>query len=177
MISRLVLIFLFTAISRGAYSQIYLNKDTICDETCRRIGMIQLDWTENIDTNSSSIVLYYTVNIDKIIDDEKQKELNKFLDKNLVESRGDTTVYYFYFYRYDLETLSSLISHHSLKTSLRTRKMMFIKLGGWCLGTATIFVNPVAGILVISAGELWGLNQLRKLTNDTLQMSVDVQGK
>jgi hypothetical protein len=177
MISRLVLIFLLTVISRGAYSQIYLNKDTICDETCRRIGMIQLDWTENIDTNSSSIVLYYTINIDKIIDNQKQKELNKFLDKNLVESRGDTTVYYFYFYRYDLETLSSLISQHSLKTSLRTRRMMFIKLGGWGLGAVVSFINPVAGILVISAGELWSLNQLRKLTNDTLQMSVDVQGK
>ena len=174
---RTIFLLLLIFFSTRSYSQIYLNGDTINDQTCRRVGLIQLDWTENIDTTSSNIILYYTVHIDKIIDQKKQKELNKFLDKNLVEGRGDTTVYYFYFYRYDLETLSSLISHQSLKTSLRTRRMMFIKLGGWGLGAVVSFINPVAGILVISTGELWSLNQLRKLTNDTLQMSVDVQGK
>ena len=177
MLLRAIFLLVLTLFSREGYSQIYLNGDTINDQTCRRVGLIQLDWTETIDTSTSYVVLYYTVHIDKIIDENKQEELDKFLDKNLVGGRGDTLVYYFYYYRYDLETLSSIISHYSLKASLRTRKIMWIKRGGWGLGAAVAFLNPVVGILVIGAGEIWSLNELEKLSSEGIEMSVDVQGK
>lgn len=177
MLLRTIFLLILLLLSTRGHSQIYLNGDTINDQTCRRVGLIQLDWAETIDTLSSNVILYYTVHIDKIIDEKKQGELDKFLDKNLVEGRGDTLVYYFYFYRYDLETLSSLLSHYSLKTSLEVRKMMFVKMGAWGLGAGVAFINPVAGLLVISAGEIWSLSYLRKISRDSIEMSVDVQGK
>lgn len=177
MLLRTIFLLILLLLSTRGHSQIYLNGDTINDQTCRRVGIIQLDWAETIDTLSSNVILYYTVHIDKIIDEKKQGELDKFLDKNLVEGRGDTLVYYFYFYRYDLETLSSLLSHYSLKTSLEVRKMMFVKMGTWGLGAGVAFINPVAGLLVISAGEIWSLSCLRKISRDSIEMSVDVQGK
>jgi hypothetical protein len=177
MLLRSIFLPILLLISTRGHSQIYLNGDTINDQSCRRVGLIQLDWTETIDTSSSYVILYYTVHIDKIIDEKEQEELDKFLDKNLVEDRGDTLVYYFYYYRYDLETLSSLLSHYSLKTSLDLRKMMFVKMGAWGLGAGIAFINPVAGLLVISAGEIWSLNYLKKISRDSIEMSVDVQGK
>jgi hypothetical protein len=177
MLLRSIFLLILLLLSARGHSQIYLNGDTINDQTCRRVGLIQLDWTETIDTSSSNVILYYTVHIDKIIDEKKQEELDKFLDKNLVGGRGDTLVYYFYYYRYDLETLSSLLSHYSLKTSLEVRKMMFVKIGAWGLGAGVAFINPVAGLLVISAGEIWSLKCLRNISRDSIEMSVDVQGK
>ena len=177
MLLRTIFLLTLLLLSTRGHSQIYLNGDTINDQTCRRVGLIQLDWTETIDTLSSNVILYYTVHIDKIIDEKKQGELDKFLDENLVEGRGDTLVYYFYFYRYDLETLSSLLSHYSLKTSLEVRKMMFVKMGALGLGAGVAFISPVAGLLVISAGEIWSLSCLRKISRDSIEMSVDVQGK
>jgi hypothetical protein len=177
MLLRSIFLPILLLISTRGHSQIYLNGDTINDQSCRRVGLIQLDWTETIDTSSSYVILYYTVHIDKIIDEKEQEELDKFLDKNLVGDRGDTLVYYFYYYRYDLETLSSLLSHFSLKTSLDLRKMMFVKMGAWGLGAGVAFINPVAGLLVISAGEIWSLNYLKKISRDSIEMSVDVQGK
>ena len=63
MLLRAIFLLVLPLSSREGYSQIYLNGDTINDQTCRRVGLIQLDWTETIDTSTSYVVLYYTLHI------------------------------------------------------------------------------------------------------------------
>lgn len=163
--------------STTVYSQIYFDGDTIKDQTCRRIGLIQLDWTEAIDTSSSGVILYYTVHIDKIIEQKKQKELDRFLDKNLVRGRGDTSVYYFYFSRYDLETLSSLQSHYSLKRGLAARRRAFIRIFGWSSGSLLCLVHPFVGLGAIATTQILIAIEDLKSSRLYIEESVDVQSK